>query len=731
APIPPLPRQKRFTVPVTKEMRDPVSETDELSHRTIVCFGYLTAPVLEQDEVLALTLLDSILMETDASLLKAPLIDSKLCIHVDAFIDVEMSEVPYVIAFKGCDPENVDALEKLLKKSLEEIVQKGLSAELIDAAIHQLEFSRLEITGDHAPFGLTLFMRAALAKQHGCDPENALEIHSLFEKLLLKVKDPAYLTGLIQKHFLDNSHKVRLVMHPDRALHNEEIESEKKKLQGIKQALSEKQIEEILKQAHDLSVYQKHTEAQSLDCLPKLTLDDVNPIVRDLPLKHHPLGKNLDIYHHDCFTNYVVYADLIFDLPEISDEDLPYVHLLCSLIPELGSGNRTYTQNLEYLQAHTGGIAASCALHLQTADPKTCRPSFTLRGKCLDRKVDKLLPLMHDTLLAPRLDEKKRIEELLLQLRDSQLSRLNRQAMRYAIHLALSGFSPASYVTEAWYGLRYYKTIESITQDLKKNLPKLIDKLQEIKKHLFSFHAPHLVLSCSKEMLHTIEKERAYGLADLPQPAKFNPWKVDYDLPTIVSQARTIPSHVSFTVEGFKSVHFLHPLAPALTIAAVLFDNLVLHKKVREQGGAYGCGATFSSSLGFFHFHSYRDPHLASTLQTFEEAIDFIAAGNFTAQDLEEAKLGIIQQFDTPISPGSRALTAYSWMRDGKTTQMRQDFRNRLLALTPADIKHAVVTELLPKKKQGIIVAMADKELLEKENAQLAANGVTLPIYPI
>ena len=45
---------------------------------------------------------------------------------------------------------------------------------MIDAAIHQLEFSRLEITGDHAPFGLTLFMRSALAKQHGCHPENAL-----------------------------------------------------------------------------------------------------------------------------------------------------------------------------------------------------------------------------------------------------------------------------------------------------------------------------------------------------------------------------------------------------------------------------------------------------------------------------------------------------------------------------------------------------------------------------
>ena len=357
-PIAPIQKQKLFSAPKHIEMSYPVSENDELSDRTMVTFGYLTAPLLNQEEVLALSVLDCILMETDASLLKAALLKSKLCVHADAFMDAEMSEVPYAIVCKGCDSKNVDKIETALKKALSDIVAKGIPLSMIEAAIHQLEFSRLEIAGDHAPFGLTLFMRSALAKQHGCDPENSLMVHSLFEKLLAKVKDPDYLTGLIKKYFLDNPHCVRLVMHPDPALSSKETEEEKQTLKKIQASLTKDEVETILKDTEELAIYQKQTEQQSLDVLPKVNLDAVSPLIRDFSLKSSKHG-NLDIFHHDCFTNHILYADLIFDLPHVSDEDLPYVHLLTSLLPEIGSASRTYEENLDYIQAHTGGIGAS------------------------------------------------------------------------------------------------------------------------------------------------------------------------------------------------------------------------------------------------------------------------------------------------------------------------------------------------------------------------------------
>ncbi|MBS0620001.1 MAG: insulinase family protein [Verrucomicrobia bacterium] len=718
-PLPEIPLQRRFSSPKRKEMRYPIAEGEETASRTLICFGFLTTPLKNQEEVLALSILDSVLMETDASPLKKELIESKLCVQAESYMDSEMTEVPYAIVCKGCDGKNVDLLEKKLREVLTHIVRTGIPEHLIDAALHQLEFSRLEITGDHSPYGLTLFMRSALAKQHGASPENALQVQTLFEKLLLKVKDPTYLTDLIQTHLLDNPHAVRLVMHPDPHLSSEELKEETALLEKRHRELTNEERVQIQRQTEDLAAYQKQTEEQSLDCLPKVTLDDVHPLARDFPLKKHA-ANGLTVYHHDCFTNHILYANLLFDLPDIPEEDLPYVQLLCNLLTEVGSGERSYEENLDYIHAHTGGIGASCALHLQVSDPKTGRPSFTLRGKALYRKADKLFALMRDTLLKPRFDEKKRIEGWIQQLRSAQQNRLSRNALRYASHLAICGFSSAAYVSECWNGLTYYKQIEALSKDI----GPLVDKLLDLKERLFTFHEPHLVLTCDKAFFEELEAKEFFQIGDLPKGRPFTPWNIAYPPHTVLSQGRTIASQVAFNVAAFKTISYIHPHAPALTVASLLLDNKILHREIRERGGAYGCGATFSTQMGYFSLHSYRDPHIAKTFQTFWDAIDQLSTKPVSDQDLEEAKLGIIQQIDVPISPGSRGATAYSWLRDGRHREMRQSFRDRLLSLTPEAVQHVIMAELKPKRESAIEIAFAGKDLLEKE-------GGNLPIFTI
>ncbi len=410
---------------------------------------------------------------------------------------------------------------------------------------------------------------------------------------------------------------------------------------------------------------------------------------------------------------------------------MPYVRLLTTLLPEIGSGNRTYAQNLDYIHAHTGGIGASCSLHIQVDNPKTGKPSLNIRGKALRRKMDKLFTLMRETLEKPRFEEKKRIEELIRQMRDTQLHRLSRQALRYATQLSLSGFSSASHIAESWYGLRYYKTMEALAKDPTKTIPELIEKLLRLKEQLFTFHHPQLILSCSKEMLEEVQKENLFGLCGIAPSASCSPWDIDHPVEPISSQARVIASQVACTSEAFQTVAYLHPYAPALMLAALLFDHKVLHRKIRETGGAYGCGATYHPDLGHFHFHAYRDPHLCSSLEAFRLAIEEIAAGHFTEEDVTEAKLGIIQHLDSPLAPGNRALTAYCWMRSGKNQQIRQQFRDRLLNLTAQNVRHAVATELLPKIGQGVIVAFAGQELLERENKLLATKYQPLPILRV
>ncbi len=709
--LPLLPLQKRFTAPISKTFPYTVSEAEDYTQKTMVAFGWLTCPVIEQEDVLALSVLDAILADTDASPLKLALLNSGLCTQADAFMDAEMSEVPYVILCKGCKESDVEAIEAFLLKELEELSQKPFAEKWIDAAIHQLELAKMEIGGDHSPFGLTLFFRCALAKQHGCDPKKTLQLHALFEELSLKVKEPDYLPGLLRKYLVQNTHRARVVMIPDPQLSKKELEKEKNLLTNIKAALSEKEKKDLVQTALELEKIQDSEEEQDLSCLPKVTLSDVPILTRDFPLKKKQI-QDTTVFHHDCFTNHLFYADIVFDLPNITNEEIPYLQLLLSLLPELGAGNRNYKENLEYMQTHTGGVGLGCALHPQAKDHLTLKPTLSIKGKSLERKADKLLSLMQEILVTPDLKDKKRIEERIKQTHTHLQNRISKNATRYATSLALSGYSPSTHFGYMSTGLPYYHFILEIGNNLESKISTIMEKLQIVHSKLFTFHKPKLLLSCDASFYESIDQEEFIQLSMPGKP--FIPWNPNFPINEVHSQGRVVPTQVAYNVQSYKVASYIHPHAPALTVATQLLDNKVLHNKIREIGGAYGSGASYNAMLGCFYFHSHRDPHIDSTFKTFNDSLKIIAKGKFSAQDLEEAKLGIIQQMDSPVPPSDRAVVAYSWLQDGKDKNLRQEFRDKILNLDAKQIQLAIEAELLDKA--SVAVSFAGKELLEKEN---------------
>jgi len=235
---------------------------------------------------------------------------------------------------------------------------------------------------------------------------------------------------------------------------------------------------------------------------------------------------------------------------------------------------------------------------------------------------------------------------------------------------------------------------------------------------LFAFQEVDLILGADQGMCEKLKGQEFYGLSNLPLGLQ-KPWKNGYVFPKVVSQGRIIASPVAFMAHVFNTISYVHPDAPALSVAAHLFDNVSLHSKVREKGGAYGGGAVCSTLSGSFYFYSYRDPQICGTLKAFEESIQEIVSGGFENSDLEEAKLEVLQGLDSPIAPGSRTECAYGWMREGKTYEVRQAFRARLLSLSSRDIIEAVERHIIPNSKEGITVVFASREMLEKENGLL------------
>lgn len=99
----------------------------------------------------------------------------------------------------------------------------------------------------------------------------------------------------------------------------------------------------------------------------------------------------------------------------------------------------------------------------------------------------------------------------------------------------------------------------------------------------------------------------------------------------------------------------MHPDSAALQVLAKVLSSKYLIKMVREKNGAYGSGVKIGKD-GMFSFFSYRDPNTIKTLEIFDQSGKWVTE-NFQSiddQTVFEAKLGVIQNLDAPVEPGSK-----------------------------------------------------------------------------
>lgn len=727
-PLPPLPKQKRFDKPKNFTSRFPVSDPSQSECQ--IAWSWLTCEAKDQDEVLALTLLDVILMDHDASPLKKALIDSKLCKQAESMIDSEMSEVPWVLTLKGCKKEDAEKIETFLFETLKKIAENKILSPMIDSALHQLEFERTEISAGRYPFGLLLFFRSALAKAHGANAEYGLMIHSLFDRLGKKLKNPNYLSDLIHKYLLKNTHRVRLTHIPDINVASEENEKEKQILEEQQAKLTAVEVQKIIQDTKDLKEYQSKTESQDIDCLPKVTLEDVPEKPQTLSLISESFD-SLQIFHHSCFTNQILYTDIVFDLPELEDQEIQLLPLFSSILTELGTKEKSYERLLQDMQLYTGGIDISLPLFQKISNPDLCQPAILFRGKSLYKNSKKLLQLMCEYITSIDFDNPDRIHHLILEEYLELEHSLQRNAMRYAIQRSLKTFSLASYLTDIWYGLSYFQMLKKIKENLYQEIPKLIQIFKNLQTKVLGLNNAQVIFGCDEKFYHELKDHQFYSLSKLPFKS-YAPWKKEFLKNPYVFEAHTLASPVSFNSLGFHTIGYLDTYAPTLLIATELMENIYLHTHIREKGGAYGSGANYSPHSGTFYFYSYRDPHIVRTKGAFLEAIQKICRGEFNDRELEEAKLGILQNIDAPISPGSRAFTAFSWKKCGKNEMVRTQFRKQLIHVTKQQVIQAAKTHLLTIEKRSNFVSFASKDLVEKENLRLQnSNKSPLKIHTI
>jgi len=677
--------EKRYYAPIAIEESYALEEAEMDGDKTHIVLGWLLGHSTDLQAELRAELLSGVLLDDGAAPLRRALETTDLGTAPSPLCGLENSnrEMSFMAGLEGSRPEHTAAVEQLILDTLREVAESGVPQERVESSLHQLELAQREVGGGHYPYGLQLILDALPSAIHYGDPVAALDLDQAIEQLREDIRDRDFIPALIREWFLDNPHRVRLTLKPNTELAARRDADERARLARIKAGLSKEEKRHIVTQAQQLAERQMQEDDE--DILPKVGLEDVPaemPIakgetdtINDIPCSLYEQG-----------TNGLIYQEVVVRLPPLDDELLDVLPYYTHCLTELGCGQRDYLEAQAWQTQVSGGLSAYSSIRGRIDDVQSVSGYLIFSGKALSRNHREFAELLRTSFNEVRFDELPRIRELMAQLRAGREQGVTGRGHSLAMQAASSGMSPAAALSHRHSGLLGIQTLKAVDDDLDeaKNLATLAEKLQQLHQKIMASAQQFLLIGESQSL--TQMKQNAAELwptVPAQDTAAFSLPKVQ----ETVHALWTTSTSVNFCAKAYPTVPVEHPDAAPLTVLAGFLRNGFLHRTIREQGGAYGGGASQDCSSASFRFYSYRDPRLEETLQDFDHAIDWLLNEEHEPRQLEEAILGIIGQLDKPSSPAGEAKDAFHNQLHGRTPEQRQRYRRRLLVVTLEDLK--------------------------------------------
>ncbi len=689
----------RFTHPKNVESFYAQPKEEPLDNKSHVVLAWLLGAVTDPKELMRARILAGALLDNSGSPLRLALETSELGAAPSPFCGIEDStrESFFSCGLEGVDENNADAVEQLILATLNDVKKNGIPQDHLESVLHQLELSSREISGSHYPYGLKLMLDCLNPALHGGDPLHGLDLDPMLQAIGLELADPAFIAGLVDRLLLNNQHRIRLVLKPSHTLADALIADEATRLESIKANLSTDQIKRIIDETTMLKARQDQVD--NPDILPEVTRADI-PETLSIPSGTEQILQHTKLTQFTPTTNGMVYQSLVVNLPKLTAEELLLLPYLDSLLSEVGCGQDDYLTMQAKIAAKTGGINSRMMLRTQLGNSQNIDGLWILSGKALARNSHQLTDLLGDIYQNARFDEGKHLQEIISQIRLGREDAIVGSGHGYAMGVASQYISPLSYISQQLDGMNSIQSLRALDAKMEESayqaefgcrLSALLAKLQGSSYELLSLADARDIKHANMHMVDRFDVPHANNTVELFR----SPFAW---VPKVTKEAWAINAAVHYCAKSYQTVVAEHPDAPALNVLAGFLRNGYLHKAIREQGGAYGGGASYNSGTGAFNFFSYRDPRLNDTLKDFDTAIEWLDTNRHEERALEEAILGVISAIDKPSSPAGECADNYFNSRFGRTPAYRQDYRASILKVTIADLQRVGRTYLDTQK---------------------------------
>ncbi len=713
--------QKPFSSMDEVKIEYPISSDDDEKDKTFLSLNFVSGDNISQPELhLAFEILEYLLLESAAAPLKKALVEAELGKDVFGSFDNSILQPVFSIVVKNSNESEKERFKEVVFTTLKNLVKEGLDKKLIEACINITEFKLREADLGGFPKGLFYYITSMDSWLYDKDPTMHLE----YEAYLSKIKAALttnYFEKLIEQYLINNTHSSMVILNGKKGLAEQKTKTLEEKLARHKESLSEKEIEKIIQGTKALKERQMTPDTKEvLETIPLLELSDIETPVEHLPLKEKD-EHGVKVLAHNIFTNKIAYINILFDAKKVDMKLLPYITLLSTLLGRVSTQHTNYSDLSNEINIHTGGIHFTTEVYGDNENYEKYSPKLVVKTKALIPKLPKLFDIMTEIISATKFDEKKRLKELIQQLKSRQEMKIVDRGHIAAAGRLTSYFSPASAYLEKTTGISFYKFIDEIERDFDNKAEEIIENLNKVSKLIFNKNSLMVSVTGEEDIYKAFATELP-KLTSILGEEKLPDAQYNFEL-SKNNEGLLTSSDVQYVAKGYNFIKQGYSYSGKMLVLKTIASLDYLWNRVRVQGGAYGGFANLARS-GNIVFVSYRDPNLQETLTAYDGICDYI--GSFEASEREMTKyiIGTISELDSPLTPSMKGERATAYYIRGISEEQRQKEREEVLSTKPEDIKafKALLTDIT---KENYYCVLGNEAKL-KDNKDVFANLVNV-----
>lgn len=691
-----------FKSKIEREYKYPVSSGTNTKNASQIDYAFALTDVSEEESV-GLSILVEMLNQPSSELqqsFKNKGIGGSLSV---SYIETSIQPV-LMFSMQNADASKKQQLKSLVDNSVNILIKNGLNQDAVDAMISQVLLSYSALT-EYSNLGVNI----SSAIDQAWSATDDLDYFNNFLKNIKAIQEKSnskYFEGLTQKYINNNNHAALVATVPEAGLAEKQDKQLKEYLAKKKAAMTDAEIENLIKATKDFNEWNKKEDDPSLSKkLQAVTAASLPEEIKQYEVSEKSID-GIKVISSKANVAETGTTTIMFDTSAVPVNKLHYLQLYTNLLGKMGTKDHNQEQ-LSILALRYLNGASFMTNTIPQKNSNVFTPVFTLSWMGLNKDYDKALELANEILNSTDFTKTNDIYNIINAQISSIKSQMDSQPHNFQIVRNLATLNDEYNYRNYLGGIDYYNFLLKIEQLIKTNPNTIVNELNNIRDIVLNKTNMITTYAGSAYGIKQYESKITAITKGLKSEAIV---RQDYSVIPKPSKHEGIELNTSVQYNMISAAYDQMGISydgKYLPIRLYIQDNYTT-PKIRFQNGAY---ANILSVLpNALYVLSYRDPCIRETFDIYKGLPDFLKNTKVTQEELDEYILKAFSNYTLPSGELSGATSAINDYLMGTTFEDNLKVLKQIKSAKVQDIKDmATVFESFIKQGSYSTVANAQK----------------------